>query len=171
MRVYVVRHSYAGQYQGKKEDRLASDDKRALLPEGLDMVDALIDWLSDPARDAAPNSVTTSPLTRAMQTGQRIAKAFGLKAVVDQNLDPGKPMEMLIKRFASDPTVKRPLIVAHSDNINPGLRRLNSLSDLDPGWDPIAMCELRWLVLDRSDSTWKEKQRVLPSDLGGTDYY
>lgn len=164
-----MRHAWAGDYRGKKDDLGKADDTRELQQDGLDAIDALIAWMSDPSRDAVPNSVTTSPLTRAMQTGQRIAKAFGLKAVVDQNLDPGKPMEMLIKRYASDPTVKRPLIVAHSDNINPGLRRLNALDETE--YDPIAMCELRWLVLDRDDCTWAEKQRVLPSDLGGTDYY
>lgn len=171
MRVLVMRHGYAGPYKGSKDDRTNSDDKLPLQPDGVDAVNAIIDWLGDPSRDAVPNSITCSPLTRAQQTAGMIAKAFGLKAVVDQSLDPGKPMEMIIKRYADDPTIKRPLIIAHSDNINPGLRRLNQLDALDPDYDPIAMAELRWLVLDRGDYTWKLKRNILPSDLGGTDYY
>lgn len=170
MRIYVVRHGYAGNYIGQKVEKRPEDLKRKLQPDGIEAVSLLADWLV--SNDEAPTVIFASPVTRADQTAQILAKGiFGdaKKYTSDQNLEIGKPIEMVIAALLRDPSMSRPLIVSHSDTIPPALRRMNGLDSDDV--DPIAMSELRILKVGRSSGQWKEKKRVLPSDLGSTDYY
>ena len=168
MKILLMRHGDAGDYLGK-EGKDPSNLKRELTDDGIDAVTNLGNWMSDPKRNLVPNSISCSPVVRGVQTAKILSGIFGVKYAVEQNLEISKPMEMFIKKCAADPSVKRPLIISHSDNINPGLRRLNNLDETD--YDPIAKAELRILRVDRKDATWKELQRVMPSDIGGTDIY
>ena len=168
MRILVLRHAYAGNVIGK-DARTPKDYARKLQQDGIDAANALADWMSDPKRDMVPNSIVTSPITRAVQTAQILSAAFGIKYTTDETLEISKPVEMYIKKICADKSITRPLIIAHTDNIMPALRYLNALDKAD--LDPIGMCELRVLKFDRSDCTWDEKLRMLPSDLGGEDHY
>lgn len=164
----LLRHGYAGDYLGK-DGKDPSNINRTLMPDGVAAAKAIAAWISDAKRDMMPNSIYCSPIVRAVMTAKIVSKAIGVPYVIDQTLEISKPCEMLIKKICADKSISRPLLIAHRDNIEPALRRLNFLDSADI--DPIAMCELRVLKVNRSDSTWKEKTRVLPSDLGGNDYY
>jgi phosphohistidine phosphatase SixA len=168
MRIYIMRHGFAGDYMGK-EGKDPSNVNRALQPDGIDAVTAIAEWMADPARNMVPNAIYASPIKRAQQTAKIMSDTFGIRVITDPTLEISKPAEMLIKKIAADKSITRPLLIAHRDNLEPALRRLNGMSDDEI--DPIAMAELRALKVDRDDATWTEKTRVLPSDLGCIDYY
>ena len=163
-----MRHAFAGDYMGK-EGKDPSNLKKPLKQDGIDAVNALASWMADPKRNEVPNSIVCSPILRAVQTAKIMSDAFGIKYTIDQTLEISKPMEMLVKKYCDDSSITRPLIIAHRDNIEPGLARLNYLSNSEV--DPIAMAELRIFKIDRGSCMWKEKSRRLPSDLGCLDYY
>jgi phosphohistidine phosphatase SixA len=165
MRIYVMRHGYAGDYTGKKD----TDNARTLQPDGIAAVKTLAAWMGDTKHNEVPTCIVCSPIRRAVDTARLMSDAFGLPYAIDQNLEKDRPMEMFIKKCAADQGIRRPLLISHSDNIVPGLARLNYLPRTEV--DPIAMAELRILKVDRDEVMWKEKNRILPSDLGGTDYY
>lgn len=174
MRIYAIRHGWAGDYIGKDQSanfvHNPDDLARVLLPEGIDSAKLLAGWMRD--NDEIPNLILYSPVMRAKQTGRILGRELGVKAVEEPNLEISKPWEMVVKCVAKDDSMKRIALVSHRDNIEPGLRALNFLSGADKFLvDPICMAECRVLKVDRESFTWDEKQRVLPSDLGGTDYY
>jgi phosphohistidine phosphatase SixA len=165
MRIYVMRHGYAGDYSGKRD----VDDKRKLQPDGIDAVKAMAAWMADSKHNEVPTCIVCSPIQRALDTARLMSDAFGLPFSVDQNLEKERPMEMFIKKCAADKGIRRPLLISHSDNIVPGLARLNYLARTEV--DPIAMAELRILKVDRDSVMWKEKNRILPSDNDCIDFY
>lgn len=165
MRIYLMRHGYAGDYIGKRD----VDDARKLQPDGVDAVNAIASWMGDSKRNYAPTAIVCSPIRRAVDTAKIMSDAFGIDFTIDQNLEISKPMEMLMKKLAADKSVSKILLIAHTDNIVPALARLNYLDKSEV--DPPAMAELRILKVGRKDAQWKEKLRVLPSDLNCVDYY
>ncbi len=79
MRVYLVRHA--------KADSGKPDDLRALNDKGREQARQLGERL---ARDGVhPDAVLTSPLLRARETANAIAKATGTEAEPDPRLAPG----------------------------------------------------------------------------------
>jgi phosphohistidine phosphatase SixA len=167
VRIYCIRHAYAGE---TIVDDIAADNARVLMPEGIDTANALGAWMV--ANDEVPSLILHSPLSRAAQTAKLLARQTGAPKVEELNLGIDKPWEMVVKKLARDEDMRRVALIAHIDNIMPGLRALNFLSGADKyDVDPIAKGELRILKIDRDTAMWTEKQRVLPSDLGGVDYY
>lgn len=161
-----MRHAYAGVFIGK-EKNVPEDMNRKLEPEGIVAAQNLADYLSD--NDMVPNAIRFSPIKRAKQTAKILGDAFGMKPIEDQNLEMTKPVGQAIKLLAADPSQKRILLVSHSDAIQ---KALVSLNDLDPNdVDPFATSELRVFDVKRKDGSWDEIDRVLPSDLGGKDYF
>ncbi len=77
MRVFLVRHAAAAPG--------APDEKRQLTAEGRAEAEALAARLVA----AQPAAVLSSPLLRARQTAEIVAKAAGLEPSADPNLSPG----------------------------------------------------------------------------------
>ena len=179
MRVYAIRHADAGNYIGKSQvDEFMhnpADLARKLMPEGVEMAQNLAQWMV--ANDEVPTLILYSPVVRASQTAKVMKAAFAAAGVtvpakVEQNLEISKPWEMTVKAVAADPSKKRVALVSHSDNMIPGLRALNYYSGADKfAVDPIAKCEMRILKVDRGTFNWKERARIMPSDLGSYDAY
>lgn len=160
-----MRHGYPGPYVGDR----TKDDLRALAQDGIDAVTAMATWMADTKRNYIPTSIACSPIKRCVMTAQIMSDTFGIKFTIDPNLSIGKPLEMVLKAYADDKSISRPLLIAHSDNLRPGLARLNYVPKEEV--DPHAMGELRIIKLDRTKYTWKEKLRQLPGDLGCVDYF
>lgn len=83
MRLFLVRHAEAAPGE--------PDDLRPLTPAGRDTARAVGDRLAA----AAPDAVVTSPLLRARETGELIARAGSLTATHDERLAPGADAEAL----------------------------------------------------------------------------
>lgn len=79
MRLYLVRHAEAAPGE--------PDELRQLTPEGREQARALGERLRD--EDASPAVVLTSPLLRARETGNELARALGAESVPDERLAPG----------------------------------------------------------------------------------
>ena len=78
MLVYLVRHAEAAPGE--------PDDLRPLTVEGRRQARAVAEGL---AAQEPPASVRTSPLLRARQTGEAIARAAGVTSQPDERLAPG----------------------------------------------------------------------------------
>lgn len=83
MRLYLVRHAEAAPGE--------PDELRRLTPEGRDQARALGERLR--SEDASPAVVLTSPLLRARETGDELARALGVESVPDERLAPGAGVE------------------------------------------------------------------------------
>jgi phosphohistidine phosphatase len=79
MRLYLVRHAEAA--PGRR------DELRTLTPSGRSQARALGARLA--ADGARPDVVLTSPLLRARETGEELARATGTSAEADERLKPG----------------------------------------------------------------------------------
>ena len=95
MRLILVRHAEAAAGE--------PDELRPLTPAGRKAAQAL------GARLAArrPQAVVSSPLLRARQTAEPIARAAGVEAAVDARIGPGATLESLREAVAAlgDPVV------------------------------------------------------------------
>ena len=79
MRVYLVRHAEAASGH--------PDEARELTARGLEEARALGMQLA--ADGVRPDAVLTSPLKRARQTADEIARALGVEPEADERLAPG----------------------------------------------------------------------------------
>ena len=86
MRLIVVRHAEAAPGE--------PDELRRLTPEGRDRARALADRL--PRADA----VLSSPLVRARETAEPIARAAGVPVEADERLAPGASPEGVLEAVA-----------------------------------------------------------------------
>lgn len=83
MRLYLVRHAEAAPGE--------PDELRRLTPEGREQARALGERLRN--EDAAPAVVLTSPLLRARETGDELARALDVESEPDERLAPGASVD------------------------------------------------------------------------------
>ncbi len=81
--MYFLRHADAeGQGQGKP------DSERGLTAKGMNQSVAVARWAAE--HKVGPTVVVTSPLVRARQTAEPVAKALGVPLVEDERLSGGR---------------------------------------------------------------------------------
>ena len=83
MRLYLVRHAEAAPGE--------PDELRPLTEGGREQARALGKRLV--SEDAAPAVILTSPLLRARETGDQLARAFDLESIPDERLAPGASVD------------------------------------------------------------------------------
>jgi phosphohistidine phosphatase len=83
MRLYLVRHAEAAPGE--------PDELRSLTQEGREQARALGQRLRDD--DAEPAVILTSPLLRARETGDELARALGVESEPDERLAPGANLD------------------------------------------------------------------------------
>jgi phosphohistidine phosphatase len=112
MRLYFMRHGVA-------EDRSASglDADRQLTEAGLEEVDILATAYA--ALDLGIEVVLTSPLVRARQTAETVARAIGLgdKVIVSEGLAGGFSLDILQSILQEVPKARRVLLVGHEPTL------------------------------------------------------
>lgn len=101
MQLYLVRHAEAAPGE--------PDDLRPLTPAGLDKARSLGERLH--RQGISLDAVVTSPLLRARQTADAIARPTGLAAEVDERLAPGTTPDEV--RTVVTGRGERVLVVAH----------------------------------------------------------
>lgn len=79
MRLYLVRHAHAAPGE--------PDELRALTPEGRRDARALGELLA--SEGVVPDAILSSPLLRARETAEELARATGVSAAADDRLRPG----------------------------------------------------------------------------------
>jgi phosphohistidine phosphatase len=100
MRLYLVRHAEAEQGD--------PDELRRLTPSGRAAARALGERL---AAETTPDSVLASPLLRARETAEEIARATGVDAEPDERLVPGATAEDVLAAIAG--RGERVVVVGH----------------------------------------------------------
>jgi phosphohistidine phosphatase SixA len=88
--VFLIRHAHAGKGE--------PDETRALSERGRNEAQLRAESLAE--RDDPPALVLTSPLVRARQTAEEIARAAGAELRVDERLAPGASAELLREAVA-----------------------------------------------------------------------
>lgn len=83
MRLYLVRHAKAAPGE--------PDELRQLTPEGREQARELGERLR--AEGVQPDAVLTSPLLRARETGDELARTLGVASEPDERLAPGASAE------------------------------------------------------------------------------
>jgi len=79
VRIYLVRHAHAAPGE--------PDELRALTPEGRRDARALGELLA--SEGVVPDAILSSPLLRARETAEELARATGVSAAGDDRLRPG----------------------------------------------------------------------------------
>src|SRR5215212_4453159 len=101
VQLYLVRHAEAADGQ--------PDELRPLTPEGRETARALGKRLTDGG--VRPDAVLTSPLLRARETAQELARPAGLEPEPDERLAPGATAEAV--RAAAQERGETVVIVGH----------------------------------------------------------
>jgi len=101
VRLVIVRHAEAASGD--------PDELRPLTPEGRDAARALGRRLADEGLE--PDAVLTSPLLRARETAQELARPAGLEAEPDERLAPGATPEAV--RAAAEERGETVIVVGH----------------------------------------------------------
>jgi phosphohistidine phosphatase len=127
VRVYLCRHAKAGPGE--------PDELRALTPEGRDEASRLAERLA--SETEPPTVVLSSPLLRARQTAEAIARAAGAELRVDARLSPGATAASLREAVAN---YTRPVAtVGHQPDCS---EIALALTGVDPGFPPAGMAAI-----------------------------
>lgn len=127
MRVYICRHAKAADGD--------PDELRELTGKGVEQARTLGARLA--ALTEPPVLVLTSPLVRARQTADEIARATGAQLAIDDRLAPGATADDLRAALAD---VTGPVAtVGHQPDCS---EIAIALTGADPGFSPGAMAEL-----------------------------
>ncbi len=127
MRLYLVRHAEAGPGE--------PDELRPLTIEGRAAARALGRRL---ATEASPDAVVASPLLRARETAEEIARAAGINAEADERLAPGATAEDVLG--AVEGRGERVVVVAHQPDCGRVAAALSG--GAEPAFPPAGMVEL-----------------------------
>ena len=101
VRLVIVRHAEAASGE--------PDELRPLTPEGRETARALGQRLA--AEGLSPDAVLTSPLLRARETAQELARPAGLEPEPDERLAPGATAEAV--RAAAEARGQIVIVVGH----------------------------------------------------------
>ena len=128
MRLYVVRHA--------KAEPGDPDELRSLTPSGRTAARELGQRLA--AEGAAPDAVLTSPLLRARETAEEIARAAGVEAEPDERLAPGATAEDVLAAIAG--RGERVVVVGHQPDCGRVAAALSG--GAEPRFPPAGVVEL-----------------------------
>jgi phosphohistidine phosphatase SixA len=160
MRLYVGRHSYAGDFSpDPKKER-----ERPLTPEGVTIAKSMAAALA--TADEVPSVIFASPFARTVQTADIYGKILGVQVNSIDDLSPNRPLEDRILELMTHKQVKGFMIVGHVDNTTPAFNNFGG----DVDWDDLVMGEVRRVKIDRKTGAWKLKFQLKPSDIGLKDY-
>lgn len=109
MQLYLLRHGEA------EAANIGGDEARELTEKGRRDVQAMAELLL--RAGARPECVYTSPLTRARQTGDIVARALGLAAQPDDRLRPGAKLGA-VQRLLGERSHRAALLVGHEPDLS-----------------------------------------------------
>ena len=109
MELYLLRHGEA------EAANIGGDEARELTEKGRREVETMAQLLL--GAGARPECVYTSPLTRARQTGEILARTFGLAAQPDDRLRPGAKLGS-VQRLVGEQSHRSALLVGHEPDLS-----------------------------------------------------
>jgi phosphohistidine phosphatase len=130
VRVFLVRHAEAEPGEPDEPDEL-----RRLTPHGRDQARELGRRLA--GESTRPDAVLSSPLVRARETAEAIAKELRLDVQPDDRLGPGCTVDSL--RDATRDQGAAVVAVAHQPDCG---RIAAALTGAEPAFPPAGVCEV-----------------------------
>lgn len=124
MKLYFFRHAYAGQSHWDDPD----DFKREITADAVKRTAASARVLA--ALDVRPTHLWTSPLTRAGQTAQEIARVFKMTVEVREELGPGFNIELLENMLRALPDTADLMLFGHDPDFSRTISSLMGGGDL-----------------------------------------
>ena len=124
MEIYLIRHAIAQQL-GQKND--FTDEKRALTSQGRERMREIARGLK--RLGVVPDLVMTSPLARAMETGDILAEALGLEHKQIKRSDallPGGSFDQLFAELKHQKRTESVALVGHEPDLSSLLSRIVS---------------------------------------------
>lgn len=137
MQVWFVRHALAAE----RDTFTGSDEERPLVDKGRRQFRAVARWLIE--QKHAPDLVVSSPLVRAVETGQLLCKAAGLKKkdlLLSDLLSPGINIDKLM-HFLREQTAETVALVGHEPDMSSCTSRLVGGGQYDFGKGNVACIE------------------------------
>jgi phosphohistidine phosphatase len=128
VRLVIVRHAEAASGE--------PDELRPLTAEGRDAARALGQRLADEGLE--PDAVLTSPLLRARETAQELARPAGLEPEPDERLAPGATAEAV--RAAAEERGETVIVVGHQPDCSRIAAALGG--GKEPAFPPAGMLSL-----------------------------
>ena len=127
VRLYLVRHAHAAPG--------SPDELRRISPDGRRQARALGERLA--ADGVRPSAILTSPLLRARETGELLARALGCASAADKRLAPGATVEDV--RTAVSGRGETVVVVAHQPDCG---QIAAELGGGEPAFPPAGFCVL-----------------------------
>ena len=157
MKLYILRHTTAS-------DVAASDADRELTNEGQREARVAGDALAE--LGVKPKHIFSSPLVRARQTANLVAKAldFSGEAEVLDELKNGTPTGSLLKALKTYESANEVLLVGHIPSLSDHLAALigaESAEGLPLGKGSVACVELQQLKAGAGQLRWLMRQKQL----------
>lgn len=114
MDLILFRHGKAG----KRKEYTGDDFFRPLTDEGIQDLILIAGWLR--RHVPGPDLIATSPLTRAFQTAEIVAKELHTNRAPEtwDELAPGNDPETVIRRMRSLPEDRRIIVVGHEPDLS-----------------------------------------------------
>jgi len=109
MTIYFLRHAEA-------EDLVDSDFDRKLTPRGLEQAAKVGKFCA--SQGLTPSVILSSPVTRARQTAEIVAKALSLEITLESWLACGMESTTLLARLAPHTSCHSVLIVGHEPDFS-----------------------------------------------------
>src|SRR5215470_9455742 len=124
MDIYLVRHAIAQQLGQKNE---FTDEKRSLSSQGRERMRQIAKGLG--RLGVVPDLIMTSPLVRAIETGDILAEALGLeqKQIRKSNaLSPGGSFDELFAEIKRQKRIQSVALVGHEPDLSSLISRIVS---------------------------------------------
>jgi phosphohistidine phosphatase len=114
MDILLLRHGKAG----KRKEYTGNDRLRPLTNEGIRDLVLIAGWLRRQFPD--PDIIATSPLTRASQTAEIVAKELHAHRAIEtwDELSPGNDNEALFRRLERVPEAGTIMLVGHEPDLS-----------------------------------------------------
>jgi phosphohistidine phosphatase len=163
MKLYLLRH-------GTASDVAPSDAERELTREGEEEARVVGSALAE--LGVKPSQILSSPLERAHQTAEIVARALKLQGKVElvDELANGTSTPALLKRLKSRPSAEEILLVGHMPSLSEHLAALIGAKNpqgLPLGKACVACVELDELRPGRGELRWLLRQKQLGRIAGG----
>jgi phosphohistidine phosphatase len=157
MEIYFLRHGLAGQrtaWQGDDAERQLTEEGKERMAREAVTLDAL---------GIRPDVILTSPLARAYQTAEIVARQLGSLQTLrpDEHLAPGFGLTQLDKILKAHPEARSIMLVGHEPDFSSTIGQLIGGGDVICKKGGIACVELTDPATLRGSLVWLLPPRVL----------
>ena len=155
MNLYFLRHGLAGE----RSEWQGDDTKRPLTDEGKEKMKRAAITLA--ALDLGLDVIITSPLVRAKQTAEIVARKLNCPLVEDKRLEPGFNDEQLEKILLDHPDANAVMFVGHEPDFSETISALIGGGNIVCKKGGLALVELPTAHSKRGELVWLVPPKVL----------